>query len=94
MITEGIEQLVERPHLIDLDYVVPKLTDTNNFLRIIEICMLKLQKLGEIPSSEDKMLQCSDIVLEMFKALNKSINTCKDWKLLDNFKPNMKGMNK
>jgi hypothetical protein len=28
MIIQGIEQLIERPHLIDMDYIVPKLCDT------------------------------------------------------------------
>ena len=48
MISQGIEQLIERPHLMDMDYVVPKLCETKNFSRIVELAMLKIESLEKM----------------------------------------------
>jgi hypothetical protein len=58
MISEGIDQLIEKPHLIDMEYVVPKLCETKNYLRIVEICMLKIKMVQEMERSDEKIVQC------------------------------------
>lgn len=58
-----------------MEYVVPKLCETKNYLRIVEIAMLKIKTVEEMESLDEKIIQCHDIVLGMFTALNKSINS-------------------
>ena len=63
---------------------MPKLCETNNFSRVVELAMMKIQKLEEINGSEEQIIQCQNIVLGMFTALNKSINKQREWNLLEN----------
>ena len=68
-----------------MEYVVPKLCETNNFSRVVELAMMKIERLEQINGSEDQIILCQNIVLGMFAALNKSIISQKDWKILESF---------
>lgn len=88
LLNDGIDQLVEKPQLLNLKQVVPILAKANHSVTIIDLCMRKvtyLKRLRELrqedfeeSGSTKAMMQCYDVVMQMFSALDRSITEQKD----------------
>lgn len=91
LITQGVEQLKTKPHLLNLKSVVPILCRTDNYLTIVDLCVLKAKYLrglvdlsedGDIADIEKEQVLCYDIVVNMFQALDRSIAEQEDKDIL------------
>ena len=81
-----------------MDVIVPDLCATDNYLKVAQLCLLKMEKLQEIASLPNtmnnsfnhdtsleapKIIECQNIITGLVAALNQSITEQKDWKLLN-----------
>lgn len=54
--------------------VIPVLIKTNNFLTIVDLAMRKVKYLQGVGGQTNDIVACYDIILQLFTALDQSIN--------------------
>ena len=87
-INHAVKQLLQNPELIDMDAVVPDLCASDNYLKVVQLCLLKIEALqqpGPRPASQagsfhsdpaganPKVEECLAIITGLVAALNQSI---------------------